>query len=139
MSRHATEHKKNLLDTMPIDDKGDALLNKGYVTMGTGPKAGAGPKETAYKKMPKEPVLEKGTRVSMTSRSKTVHEDNPIEMTGSPLGKRFMGINPAHKGYCTPMTKATCTPRRKALAKRLKPGGDLYKGKKSWQKLLKET
>jgi hypothetical protein len=29
-------------------------------------------------------------------------------------------INPAHKGYCTPMTKATCTPRRKALAKTLK-------------------
>jgi len=28
------------------------------------------------------------------------------------------------------MTKSTCTPRRKALAKRLKPGGDLYKGKK---------
>jgi len=78
-------------------------------------------------------VLDKG------NYSKTVHEDNPIGMTGSPLGKRFMGINPAHKGYCTPMTKATCTPRRKALAKRLKPGGDLYKGKKSWQKLLKAT
>ena len=42
--------------------------------------------------------------------------------------KAFMGINPDHKGYCTPMTKATCTPHRKALAKRLKPGGDLYKG-----------
>lgn len=41
-----------------------------------------------------------------------------------------MGINPDHKGYCTPMSKPTCTPRRKALAKRLKPGGDLYKGKK---------
>lgn len=38
-------------------------------------------------------------------------------------------INPAHKNYCTPMTKATCTPPRKALAKRLKPGGDLYSGK----------
>ena len=24
--------------------------------------------------------------------------------------------NPAHKGYCTPMTKPTCTPKRKALA-----------------------
>jgi hypothetical protein len=43
---------------------------------------------------------------------------------------KFMGINPDHKGYCTPMTKSTCTPHRKALAKRLKPGGDLYKGKK---------
>ena len=40
-----------------------------------------------------------------------------------------MGINPDHKGYCTPMSKPTCTPSRKALAKRLKPGGDLYKGK----------
>ena len=29
-------------------------------------------------------------------------------------------INPAHKGYCTPITKSTCTPRRKALAKTLK-------------------
>ena len=25
-------------------------------------------------------------------------------------------VNPAHKGYCTPMTKVTCTPKRKALA-----------------------
>jgi len=29
-------------------------------------------------------------------------------------------VNPAHKGYCTPMTKSTCTPRRKAFAKRAK-------------------
>jgi len=52
----------------------------------------------------------------------------PLSMDGGP--KAFMGINPDHKGYCTPMTKPTCTPRRKALAKRLKPGGDLYKSKK---------
>jgi hypothetical protein len=25
-------------------------------------------------------------------------------------------VNPAHKGYCTPMSKPTCTPKRKALA-----------------------
>ncbi len=95
MSRHATEHKQNLLQDMPIDDKGSALLNqnKGYESQS-----------------PLDPHTSRGQ---------------------SPLGKRFMGINPAHKGYCTPMTKATCTPRRKALAKRLKPGGDLYKGKKS--------
>jgi hypothetical protein len=44
-------------------------------------------------------------------------------------GGKFLqsAINPKHKGYCTPMTKKTCTPRRKALAKRLKRGGDLYK------------
>jgi len=35
-------------------------------------------------------------------------------------------INPAHKGYCTPMTKSTCTPHRKALAMRFKHG-DLHK------------
>ena len=29
-------------------------------------------------------------------------------------------INPAHKGFCTPMSKATCTPKRKALARTLK-------------------
>ena len=29
-------------------------------------------------------------------------------------------INPAHKGYCTPVTKPTCTPKRKALAMTLK-------------------
>ena len=48
------------------------------------------------------------------------------------MAQKFLqkAINPAHKGYCTPMSKSTCTPARKALAKRLKPGGDLYKGKK---------
>ena len=54
-----------------------------------------------------------------------IKESAPFYKTGG-----FMGINPDHKGYCTPMTKPTCTPRRKALAKRLKPGGDLYKGNK---------
>lgn len=29
-------------------------------------------------------------------------------------------VNPAHKGYCTPMSKSTCTPRRKALARTFK-------------------
>jgi hypothetical protein len=38
-------------------------------------------------------------------------------------------INPEHKGYCTPMTKATCTPRRKALAKTLKKMAKARKGK----------
>ena len=42
-------------------------------------------------------------------------------------GGRFMGINPAHKGYCTPMTKSTCTPRRKALALTLKKHHGFHK------------
>ena len=37
-------------------------------------------------------------------------------------------INPAHKGYCTPMTKPTCTPKRKALAKTLKAMAKNRKG-----------
>ena len=39
-------------------------------------------------------------------------------------------VNPAHKGYCTPMSKSTCTPARKALAMRFKKGGDLHKKSK---------
>lgn len=37
-------------------------------------------------------------------------------------------VNPAHKGYCTPMTKSTCTPRRKALAKTFKKHHGFHKG-----------
>lgn len=29
-------------------------------------------------------------------------------------------VNPAHKGFCTPMSKPTCTPKRKALARTFK-------------------
>lgn len=36
---------------------------------------------------------------------------------GGWIGK---AVNPAHKGYCTPMTKSTCTPRRKAFAMTMK-------------------
>ena len=41
---------------------------------------------------------------------------------GSTGDKKWIqkAINPAHKGYCTPMTKPTCTPKRKALAITLK-------------------
>lgn len=44
-------------------------------------------------------------------------------------------VNPAHKGYCTPMTKSTCTPARKALAKRFKKAGRKEKkeGGTGWQ------
>ena len=38
-------------------------------------------------------------------------------------------VNPAHKGFCTPMTKATCTPKRKALAKTFKAMGRARKAK----------
>lgn len=38
-------------------------------------------------------------------------------------------VNPAHKGFCTPMTKKTCTPKRKALARTFKKMGRQRKGK----------
>lgn len=38
-------------------------------------------------------------------------------------------VNPKHKGFCTPMTKATCTPKRKALAKTFKAMAKKRKGK----------
>lgn len=41
----------------------------------------------------------------------------PIMKDGGWIGK---AVNPEHKGYCTPMTKATCTPRRKAFAMTMK-------------------
>ena len=37
-------------------------------------------------------------------------------------------INPKHKGFCTPMTKATCTPKRKALAMTFKKMAKSRKG-----------
>ena len=51
---------------------------------------------------------------------KTVN--NCVKITSKAKDGKWIqkAINPAHKGYCTPMTKATCTPKRKALAKTLR-------------------
>jgi len=38
-----------------------------------------------------------------------------------------MGINPAHKGFCTPMSKATCTGARRRLALTLKKHHGFHK------------
>jgi hypothetical protein len=71
-----------------------------------------GPYKPGYK--PQLSIHEKGGRVALKEGG-----------NGKWIQK---AIDPKHKGYCTPMTKPTCTPRRKALAKRFKPGGDLHKG-----------
>lgn len=42
---------------------------------------------------------------------------NPAMAGGGWISK---AVNPAHKGFCTPMTKKTCTPRRKAFAMTMK-------------------
>ena len=43
------------------------------------------------------------------------------------MAKRFMGINPKHKGFCTPMTKSTCTGARRRLALTLKKHHGFHK------------
>jgi len=55
-------------------------------------------------------------------------EDGPSRKSSSPVN--FMGIK--RPGRCTPFPNPDCEPGTPQynLAKRLKPGGDLYKGKK---------
>lgn len=51
---------------------------------------------------------------------------DPYEQTGQLRALKSGGnwiqdaVNPAHKGYCTPMTKSTCTPARKRFAMTMK-------------------
>ena len=47
-------------------------------------------------------------------------------------------INPAHKGYCTPLSKPSCTGHRRALALRFKKGGDLHKDSRAYGGTLME-
>lgn len=61
----------------------------------------------------------------MKEDKKKLQEEFPeakLKKGGATKDKKWIqkAINPAHKGYCTPMTKPTCTPKRKALAKTLK-------------------
>jgi hypothetical protein len=88
--------------------------------------------KTVVKKNYGEPERAKETRtlkgvlrgVPKTSTPPVPVEDKPIfkAKKGGSTDKKWIqkAINPAHKGYCTPMTKPTCTPKRKALAKTLK-------------------
>jgi hypothetical protein len=77
-----------------------------------------------------QPTLAKTSEPDQFSRTNEYDPEVSEEMELDEKKKKFLqkAIKPSHKGYCTPMSKPTCTPRRKALAKRLKPGGDLYKG-----------
>lgn len=59
------------------------------------------------------------------SHKEIMGNDQEAHATG--VGSEFAGggwiskaVNPAHKGFCTPMTKSTCTPRRKAFAMTMK-------------------
>jgi hypothetical protein len=60
--------------------------------------------------------------VNGPSLSQIIKENKEYKKGGATKDKKWIqkAINPAHKGYCTPMTKPTCTPKRKALAMTLK-------------------
>jgi len=56
-------------------------------------------------------------------------DDVETEKKGGKSKKNWLqgAVNSAHKGFCTPMTKATCTPRRKAFAKTMKKHHGFHK------------
>jgi len=100
---------------------GAGLIGAGLAALGT--KVAKDIKENrAAKKEAKKaaelPKQKKGGEKKMTLVS------SPVVMLkkGGSTDKKWIqkAINPAHKGYCTPMTKPTCTPKRKALAITLK-------------------
>jgi len=63
----------------------------------------------------------KNTKVRSASGS-CVTERPTMKKGGAVKDDKWMqkAVNPAHKGYCTPMSKPTCTPKRKALARTFK-------------------
>ena len=70
---------------------------------------------------------------TLTPREREIMKSQEMKKSGKVKAKDGKwiqkAVNPKHKGYCTPMTKATCTPKRKALAKTFKAMGRARKGK----------
>lgn len=58
-----------------------------------------------------------------------ISKSGSMEKKGGKIKKNWIkdAVNPAHKGYCTPMTKATCTPKRKAFAMTMKKHHGFHK------------
>ena len=77
-----------------------------------GPAKNGGAHSFGDVKMPMQNLKSSGTPIHHPNEEEELSEKDWIQKA----------VNPKHKGYCTPMTKATCTPRRKALAKRFKSG-----------------
>lgn len=78
---------------------------------------------------------ESATKKQFTNPADSVRTTKPVKQKNGGVTKAKDGkwiqkaVNPAHKGYCTPMTKPTCTPKRKALAKTFKAMAAKRKGK----------
>ena len=75
----------------------------------------------------KLPTCKPGCSVPKTTSS--AKEGSPQMPAFKEGGWIKKAVNPAHKGYCTPMTKATCTPKRKAFAMTMKKHHGFHKGK----------
>ena len=64
------------------------------------------------------------TSSKKNSEKKAMMGEAPVLLMkkGGSTDKKWIqkAVNPAHKGFCTPMSKPTCTPKRKALAKTFK-------------------
>jgi|APCry1669193128_1035447.scaffolds.fasta_scaffold02207_13 hypothetical protein len=73
------------------------------------------------------------TSVKMAKKKNEIMMDKSQTMKNGGKAKKKNwiqeAVNPKHKGYCTPMTKATCTPKRKALAMTFKAMGRARKAK----------
>jgi len=77
-------------------------------------------------------VLRKGGNITPVPNGPLIKKNGSALKTGGKVkDKKWIqkAVNPAHKGYCTPMTKATCTPKRKALAMTFKKMAKARKGK----------
>jgi len=67
-------------------------------------------------------AAKKEVKKTVDKAAKSITSTKVMKKGGSTGDKKWIqkAINPAHKGYCTPMSKPTCTPKRKALAITLK-------------------
>lgn len=86
---------------------------------------------------PLPPVVSKNPQTGRGSGMGRMYMDdmsNPLpenKKGGATKDKKWIqkAVDPKHKGYCTPMSKATCTPKRKALARTFKAMAKARKGK----------
>ena len=85
----------------------------------------AGKKAKSYE-ADKKAKLNEAAKKSAIQSSKEISKSPAKAKDGKWIQK---AVNPKHKGYCTPMTKATCTPKRKALAMTFKKMAKARKGK----------
>lgn len=109
----------------PIHSQGDVSDALSLAGLHNGPVANI--KRIAKRKGFSIPSKKHGGNIDMAPYHNLPQEEydimyNQMYSNFAKGGKNWIAgaINPAHKGYCTPMTKATCTPHRKAFAIRAK-------------------